>query len=745
MLFSSSKSKGDIKLKRRTSDSSEYFSVLSSPKSIWIVRLLAIAAVISGVATYIAVVHSSGDFGPDPEIVLGLVLIDLILLLTLAAIITWKITSVWIAKWKGSLGSRLQTRIIVMFSLVSIVPTIIVAVFSVLFFNYGIQSWFDDRVGTALEESNAVAEGYLLEHKENIRADVLAMANDINNQAPALINNPAMFKKFISTQAAIRSLTEAIIFQRSNILAKTDLSFSLMFELERLPPDVLDRAANGEVVVLTSDRDDRVRALIKINNLFDTYLLVGRFVDSKVLKHIEVTKGSVSEYKRLKSSIFDSQLKFSFAFVAVALIMLLVTVWVSMIFAGELVGPIKTLISATERVKAGDLKTRVSEGPRNDEIGTLGRAFNRMTSQLKKHREELVEVNKQTDERRRLNEAVLSGVSAGVIALDSKKLITLFNKRALKLLSINSDGVYSEKPLSSIFPEAESLLKKAESSSDLVVKDEISIIRDNRKSTFLTRIVKEEFSDAIEGYVVTFDDITDLLAAQRSAAWSDVARRIAHEIKNPLTPIALSAERLKQKYRKQIKKDPGSFDKYIDTITRHVTNMGNIVEEFANFARMPSPVLKKQNLSEIIKDSVFSEKTVSPDIKYTSNLLEKDVFVNGDKGQIIQVLTNVLKNATEAIKSRQGKNLPKGKIDITLKQNEYTEIEIEDNGMGFPDELIDRITEPYVTTRDRGTGLGLAIVKKVMSDHDGTLFVNNVIDGKGRVKGAVVALSFPLI
>ena len=703
--------------------------------------ILTIASVFSGIATYVTITNSSKDLGPDPSRVIGWAVVDLILLLSLAVIIVWKTTKLWIARRRGSVGSRLQTRIIIMFSLVSIIPTIIVAIFSSMFFNYGIQAWFDKRVGTALEASVAVAEGYMTEHKENIRADILAMANDLNNQAGLLIKNPSRFKQVVTAQAALRSLTEAIVFQHSNVLARTGLSFSLLFEVEELPPDVLERAEEGEVVVLTSDNDDRVRALIKLNSFFDTYLLVGRFVDSKVLSHIEQTKGSVNEYLRLKSNISRLQIEFSFVFIAVAMLLLFATIWVGMIFAGELVEPVISLISATERLKAGDLNIRVKEGPRNDEIGTLGRGFNRMTDQLQKQRAELVEVNRQINERRRFTEAVLSGVSAGVVALNSNKVITLFNRSAINLLSASSEEL-SNKLFIDAFPEVKDLMLQAEKTPYAVVQDEINIKRKRRKAMFLVRIVTEEFSDEIEGYVVTFDDITDLLAAQRSAAWADVARRIAHEIKNPLTPIHLSAERLRQKYFKDIdKKDQEAFTKYIDTIVRHVGNMGRIVEEFANFARMPSPNLSRQNLCEIVKDAVFSEEVVHPDISYDLNLPE-DIFVNCDRNQIVQVLINILKNAGEAV---AGNKSSKGKISIAAILDDYINLEIKDNGIGFPTELLDRITEPYVTTREKGTGLGLAIVKKVMSDHEGKISVSNIIDKMGNIKGANVTLSFPRV
>ncbi len=705
---------------------------------------LALAAVISAIATYLTIAHSSGPFGPDPEKVLPLILVSLIFLLALAAIVSWKVFELVSARRRGSVGSRLQTRIIIIFSMISIAPTIVIAVFSFILFDRGIQSWFDDRVSTALEESVAVADGYLQEHKENIRADILAMANDLNMQSLALTNNPARFKQTVKAQAALRSLTEAVVFRRSQILAKTDLTFSLLFEMDKLPEDALDRAAKGEVVVLTNQADDRVRALIKLNGFFDTYLLVGRFVDSKVLSHIDMTKSSVDEYQRLKANISRQQIQFSFVFLGVALLFLLAAIWLGISFADHLVTPVSELVAATDKVKSGDLGIRVQEGPENDEIGTLGRAFNRMTGQLQKQRDDLVKVSWQIDERRRFIEAVLSGVSAGVIATDSDKNISLFNPSATGLLAIEPAALHNKK-LVDVIPEVAPLLEKAENSDELLLQDEVVIARDNRKSSFLVRIVKEEFSDEIEGYIVTFDDITELLNAQRSAAWSDVARRIAHEIKNPLTPIHLSVERIRQKYGEQIGQDRETFEKYINTITRHLGNVGQIVEEFSNFARMPSPVMKKANICEIIRETVLGQQEVDRSIKYNLQLPDSPVYINGDRGQITQILVNLVKNSIEAIGDRPEEIVQKtkGEISISVDEEKYVTVEIIDNGCGFPDDLLDRITEPYVTTKEKGTGLGLAIVKKVMGDHEGTLLLENITDSGGNITGSKTILSFP--
>lgn len=700
--------------------------------------LLLIAASISAVGTYLAISHSSGGFGPDPYTVLGLLLVDLMLFLGLALLVSRKLIGSWIKYRKGMEGTRLQTRIVLMFSLACSIPTVIVTIFSVLFFNIGIQSWFDHRVSTAIEESVAVAEAYLSEHKEVIRADVLAMANDLNREAYELINNPILFHKVITAQGALRSLTEAVVFQQNNILARTDLSFSFAFE--RLPVDIMERAAKGEVVVLTNDQDDKVRALIKLDNFFDTYLLVGRFVDNKVLAHMETTQGAASEYQRLKSQVYALQIKFAIIFIVVALLLLLAAIWFGIRFAGEIASPISSIVQATERVKAGDLTAYIEEGPKNDEIATLARAFNRMTTQLDRQRNELIDANRQIDARRYFNETVLSGVSAGVIALDKDKKISLLNPSACGLLFVIAEELLG-KDFEEYFPEMQELLFQAEHSTEHISKSEIVIFRQNKKVVLLVRVMAEKRTRDIEGYVITFDDITALVAAQRSAAWADVARRIAHEIKNPLTPIHLAAERLKRKYSKEVSEHE-MFTKYTDTIIRHVGDIGKIIEEFVDFARMPAPVFANADLVLLIRNVIFSQQCIGSGTEYRLETNHDLLIFYCDASQIIRLIINILKNAEESIQAKREVEGEKYKgiitIKITEEDNSYI-LTITDNGRGFPEELLDRLTEPYVTTRVKGTGLGLAIVKKIMEDHNGILELEN------EGGHALARLTFPLV
>lgn len=724
-------------------------SLYSSPNQAWYQRVrlwagkvrlarhfalaLALCAVASAIATYTAVTQSSSPFGPDPKTVLALILTNLLLLIALLAVVTRRIIRLWAALRQGSVGSRLQTRIMAMFSLVTIIPATIVAIFSALFFNFGIQSWFDERVSTGLEESVAVAEAYLTEHKEVLRADAILTARDLNREIFSGIHNPAEFGQILSTQAFLRSLTDVVVFHGNRVLARTNLSFSMAFE--SLPQDALQRATTGEVVLLTDD-PDKVRALIRLDPE-NTFLVVGRLVDSKVIGHMEKAQGAVSEYNRLKGQISTLQIQFSVVFVLVTLLLLLAAIWYGMVFSSRLMVPITRLIAAAERVRAGDFSTHVETSLEEDEIGTLGRAFNRMTGQLELQRKELVAANRQLDERRRFTEAVLAGVSAGVIAMDSNQRITLHNRSAVNLLQLPAEETLEGKSCRDIIPEIGALLEAAQAAPDTLAQSDIILTRHGKTLTLQVKITVERYGDAIEGFIVTFDDITELVAAQRSAAWADVARRVAHEIKNPLTPIHLAAERLKKKYLPQITADKENYTKYTDTIAKHVKDIGRMVDEFITFARMPSPIFKRENIGALLKKSVFSEQVAHPDIQYIPEFPDQTLYVQCDERQIGQVFTNLLKNAAEAIESH---SLPEGVITIQVfERDRQCVVEIRDNGPGFPLEKMQKLLEPYVTTRARGTGLGLAIVKKTMDDHKAGLFLENNPQG-----GACVRLIFTI-
>jgi two-component system nitrogen regulation sensor histidine kinase NtrY len=694
---------------------------------------LAAAALASGIATYLALTGAP-PFGPRPSVVLVLLNLDLVLLLALAALVAKRLVAVLVERRRGLAGSRLQVRLVGLFSLIAVLPTIIVAVFSYLFFTFGVESWFSDKVRTAISESVAVADAYVKEHQQAIRADALAMASDLDRYASTLQLNPQYLAPVLTAQAAMRGLTEAAVLdRRGTMLARTGLTFALGFE--DISKDALRRAHEGEVVIMTDDREERVRALVRLNEFSDLFLYVGRFIEPRVLAHRDQTHNAAAQYERLELQRSGFQITFAVIYILVAMLFLVAAISIGIHFATQLADPISRLVGAAERVRAGDLSTRVPEGEKDDELVSLSRAFNRMTYQIQSQQEELIEANRQLDERRRFTETVLTGVSAGVIGLDRGGRIHLPNRSASALLGVDLDLTIGE-DLAEIAPEMAGLLEEAALQPDRLAQGQVQIAGSNSMRTLLVRIAAEHDQGEVRGFVVTFDDITELLSAQRKAAWADIARRIAHEIKNPLTPIQLSAERLRRRYLKDIKKDAETFRICTDTIIRHVEDIGRMVDEFSSFARMPAPVLKPEDLTTIVEQAVVLERTAHPKIAFATRFAVRPVPLRCDARLVGQALINILKNAIEAIDGRiaeTGPTLP-GQITVSVAASETVTVTVEDNGKGLPRQGRERLTEPYVTTRAKGTGLGLAIVKKIMEDHRGELVLADRDGGGARVQ-----------
>lgn len=701
--------------------------------------LVAASAVVAGIATYVAITTDDPGQQGGTDNLITLIYIDLVLLMALGVVVMRRVVRICSERRRGAAGARMHVRLVAMFAALSATPAVIVAGFSLLFFDLGLESWFSDRIRTALNSSEAVAQAYLEEHIRNIEADALWLANAISRDAPALASNPARLDRVLDFQAFSRNLSEALVFEdRGRILARSGLTISL--EFEPISTAAIERAGNGEVVILQSDADDRVRALVRLDSIIDTYLIIGRTVDPAVLQYVTDTEGAVRQFVKLEAERSEIQVSFALAFMLVALLLLFAAVWIGLNFATRLSEPISRLIAATERVRGGDLNAQVPVTEQGDEVDILSRAFNRMTRQLTSQRQELLQANEQIDRRRRFTETVLTGVSAGVIGLDSSGRIDLPNKRASELLGMELEQVIGHN-LADVFPEMANALAQVShpSFADASGLDqEIVVERSDVKVTLLVRITRQVDNGQLTGMVVTFDDITPLMNAQRQAAWADVARRIAHEIRNPLTPIQLAAERLKRKYQKEISTDPETFEVCTDTIIRQVGDIGRMVDEFSNFARMPAPTMSDVDLADLCRQQVFLQRNANPDIEYTVEIPET-VRQWCDGRQFAQVITNVLQNAKDAIDGNTGDGSVTGKISLILTQNQtHTTISISDNGKGFPPEHRDRLTEPYVTTREKGTGLGLAIVKKIIEDHRGTLIL-----GDASPKGALVTMTFP--
>ena len=701
--------------------------------------ILTAAVALSCCATYVALTLSSTNLNT----VYLLLNLDLVLLLLLGAVIARQVVKVWMERKRGMAGSRLHVRLVFVFSILAATPAILMAIFSSFFFYYGIQSWLNDRVSTAVNESLEVAQAYLKEHHQVMRADVLAMANDLNRSASALVQDQDDFNQFIDTQSQLRNLPEAVVVTSSGkVIAHS--RFALSLGLDNLPKEQMQRADGGEVVLLTdANTHDRIRALVKLDNFLDSYLYVGRFVDAAVLEHMHTTEQAVKEYDTIQGRRSQLQISITLMFMVVALLLLMAAVWFGLSFSGELIAPISALITAAERVRRGDLSARVSEAAQEDELAVLGKAFNRMTSQIEAQQDALLRANRMLDDRRRFTEAVLAGASSGVIGLDRQGKITLANAKAGELLSGDVSASLTGKHLAELIPQAEALLKSsADTPSSAPLQLEYAI-GDGPLKTLFIRMTHEQGGD---GVIVTIDDISTLVSAQRKAAWADVARRIAHEIKNPLTPIQLSAERLKRKYLPQIQDDPETFEKCTETIVRQVTEIGHMVNEFSAYARMPVPVKKTENLVDVCQDALVLQRQSVTDVGFSFVASDKEILAHIDRAQLTQVITNLLQNGIDSIHDRQQMTPGQGHIKLVVEQKGANAvISLEDNGTGVSDKIKQSVFEPYVTTKKKGSGLGLAIVKKIMEDHGGSITIENIsLEADPEVKtGAKAVIVFP--
>jgi two-component system nitrogen regulation sensor histidine kinase NtrY len=714
---------------------------------------LVIAAVFLGSFTYM-ILTGLTPLSPSRWLVLTLLLANLAIVLVLFALICWRVIRIIIARVSGTAGAKLHARLVAMFSIVAVMPAIIVAVFAAVTLNRGLDAWFSQRTQIIISNAQTVAEAYLNEHHHVLRGDVLAMATDLNRAAPYLASNPERFQQLVATQAALRSLPAAyLINSEGRILAQVTAGVAPSMGLPT--PEQFAAADKGEAVLFTVEAHNQIRALVKLEAIDDTYLYVARFVDARVLDHLAQTREAVNEYQSLEQRRITFQVTFALIYVAVALVTLLAAIWLGLWASNRIVDPIGNLVRAAERISGGDLGARVEPGDTGDELDMLSSAFNRMTSQLESQRNDLIEANHQLDQRRQFTEAVLSGVSAGVIGIDNEGRINHANKAALRFFG-KEEADLAGRDITAAIPEMAAVIHDAQLQPDRMAQAQIVILREGQERTLNIRVTSEVTELELGGFVLTFDDITELVRAQRTSAWADVARRIAHEIKNPLTPIQLSAERLRRKYGKEILSDPDVFQQCTETIIRQVNDIGRMVDEFSSFARMPSAVMKPVEINEIVRQAVFLQRVAHPEIDYVLDMPETPVLLECDGRLVSQALTNILKNAAEAIRGHDTPEKTReeavsgareerlGRIAVSLGDGvSAVSIAVTDSGCGLPKTDRARLTEPYMTTRVKGTGLGLAIVNKVMEDHGGFLSLEDAPASEGWESGARVRLVFP--
>ncbi len=676
-----------------------------------------------------------------------ILLADFVYVLVVAALVLSRVARVVADRRSQSAGSRLHLRLSGVFAGVALVPTVIVAVFAVLTVNIGLEGWFSSRVRDVVGTSLAAAEAYNEEHRADLTEDTQGLAGYLNvaKHATFFLADDQVRPLLTQGQAVVqRGLKEVFLIDGSGTL-RTRGERSYLFDFEQPSPADIERAREtGQVVLIEDWPNNELRALIHLDAFADRYLYVTREVDGTILSLLDDTRETVRLYQQLESERGRVLFEFALIYLGFALILVLAAVWLGLWFAERLARPVGRLAGAAQRVGGGDLDVQVTEEPGDDEIAMLGRLFNRMTRQLKMQREALVENTKAIEGRRRLFDSVLSSITAGVIGLDAEGRVDFVNRAGERLLDVaGSHG----QPLDALVPEFAPLFARLREGAGAPVQEEVRLARKGRLESLLVRMAgRRSDTGRLEGYVVAFDDVTDLVSAQRMAAWGDVARRIAHEIKNPLTPIQLSAERIRRKFRTQVQ-DPDDLEQYADVIVRQTNDLRRIVDEFSKFARMPEPDRREEDLVRLVRDAVALQAAGQPGVHLAADLPEGGLTMDLDATMIGQALTNLIKNAGEAIETLQQKGAPEGfapeiRVELAVEPDQAI-IRVSDNGTGLPPDRT-RLFEPYVTTREKGTGLGLPIVKKIIEEHGGTLALLDADPfTEGAHRGAMAEIRLP--
>lgn len=692
------------------------------------------------------------DQGSTSNLLRIVLLADLIYVIIVAALVLQRVVQMITDRRKRSAGSRLHLRLTGVFAIMALAPTITVAIFATFTVNMGLEAWFSDRVGRVVDSSVAAAQAYEDEHRRDLVADARVLASVINatKRAAVFIDDGDIRQVLSRGQREIqRGLREAYVIDGTGeIRARGERSY--LFDYEEPTAAQLEQAREEGVLVIRDWDNNEFRALMPLEAITDRYLYVSRNVDGAILNLLDETQETARFYQQRESERGRVLFEFGLLYLGFAVILILAAVWLGMWFAERLSRPVGRLTSAAQRVGEGDLDVRVYEEEGDDEIAMLSTYFNQMTRQLKGQRERLLTNTQQIERRRRLFDSVLGSVSSGVVGLDAKGRVTFVNRAAERLLDWHEDQQSLD--LSVAVPEFGELFQRLKGSASGFVQEEIKVTRGQRQENLLVRMsTRRSEQGKREGYVVAFDDVTDLVSAQRMAAWGDVARRIAHEIKNPLTPIQLSAERIKRKFGRQLEADQAEqLEQLTDVVVRQTNDLRRIVDEFSKFARMPEPETKEESLSKLVREATLLQESGQPDVRFETEFTSEELAADLDATMISQALTNLLKNAGEAIESFTEKgDLPEDYAPTIRVSSAHEEgeavIRIADNGIGLPQDR-SRLFEPYVTTRDKGTGLGLPIVKKIIEEHGGTLSLEDApAFEEGAHQGAMAVIRLPLI
>ena len=726
----------------------------SSPRAFWLGLAIVVLALVSGLATYL-ILTGLTPIAPRNDVVLLVLLVNVVLIIAMLAVIGAQAYGLWRA-WRTRLpGARVHIRIVFLFALISALPALLLALAATTTFSRSLDNWFATRTRSIVANSLDVARAYVAEHGQVIRTDMVNMAKDLDDAVPPGDGDPGgdqAWRNLVLAQAGLRDLTlVSVIDAQGKVIFSTTMNGGVAYQ----PPgaEAIAQVEAGQVPLLMASESNRIAAVTKLTRYPGHYLYGARRISPRVVGHLKRTEAGVAEYERLLQARGGLKLVHGMMYFMLSLTGVLAAIWVGLWFASQLVAPIRRLIRAAQQVATGDLSVELPLYRGEGDLRRLSNDFNLMTRELHRQRSALVAVNDQLDERRRFMEAMLSGVSAGVIGIDADGVVRIANPSAERLLGIKADDILGRPLVEAIPALGRHCSETAEQfQAKNRVHGQITMMVGDEERVFAVQMTKEQAQGGEDqGSVVTFDDITELIAAQRTSAWGDVARRIAHEIKNPLTPIQLSAERIRRKYGRVIHDDRETFDKLTDTIVRQVGDIKNMVDEFAAFARVPMPTFAPQDIKEVVLEPMIQYRESHPAITYETDLPSDAVVIPCDGRLLAQALTNLVKNATEAVQTRaEASDAPagfQGRVRaIVTKNDERVTIEVMDNGPGLPKQNRSRLLEPYVTTKGRkGTGLGLAIVQKIVEQHGGTLVLDDAPAGPdGADTGARISITLPL-
>ena len=700
--------------------------------------LLVIVASLNGIITYLILTNLT-PIEPTRFIFLLLLIINLIFVFLLSFLVIRGFALLWRERMRKQAGSKLHTKLVILFAIMATLPAILVAIFAFVTLKKGLDNWFSDKTKNIIHSATVVAEAYIEEHQDILRHDTLIMAEALNRAKILFDTDKRQFHAYLTDIAKLHAIPMAVIIDsKGGIIDMADTNKYL--PLQSPPQSIFNTIENDHPVILISREQAQIRSLMRLDKFSQLFLYLAHRLDPRIIDYLGKTDNVLRDYTYLENQRSSIQVTFTLIYIIFALVILLSAIWFGMYFADKFVFSIRKFIIAAQRISLGDLDARVDIGQDDDEIEQLGTTFNQMTEQLSIQRKNLVDAHVDMEIRHQFIQMVLGGINSGVMGIDNNGIINHNNMLAAEICLYKQEKMIG-KNIDEVFPIFSNLLCKVIDkdyySTEIEYKN-----KENVKRHLFVKITRGSGIYA-HNYVITFDDITSLIVAQRTVAWSDVARRIAHEIKNPLTPIQLSAERLQSKYGKEISSDIGVFKQCTETIIRQVGDIERMVDEFSAFGRMPAVVFKKFDIYDSVAQTIFLQGIAHQDIQYILDKGNCDkLMLNGDNRLLRQALTNILKNSAESIYKNQERKESKIIVSLIHKHDRFY-IKVMDTGQGWPNRNKEDLLEPYVTTHNRGRGLGLSIVKKIMEDHGGKIIFGDapwVCEGKS---GAQVFLEFP--